>query len=146
MEGQASSVDAESVDWDFVNVLSLDKVRELFILKLLYRLLSFVMCLLISQTSFLLFPLLEHCPNDLSSIYFMSFGADTVSSASELSKSSTEEFSRGGHLVSKSRERAKQNSALARSQSGNRKGALPRNDSRLVHEDKDRRLLQSDYF
>lgn len=75
----------------------------------------------------------------------VSNGAEIVSSASELSRSSTEESKRGGQRVSRSLERAKQNSALALSHKGRRKGAPPRRDSKLVQEERERKLLHSDY-
>lgn len=49
-----------------------------------------------------------------------------------------------GFLVKRSRERAKQNSAEARSHNGNRNGVPERRDSRLVQEDKDLKLVQTD--
>lgn len=62
------------------------------------------------------------------------------------SKTSVEESTTldRGFRVRRSRDRAKQNSAEARSHKGNLNGVPERKDSRLVQEDKERKLVQTD--
>lgn len=67
--------------------------------------------------------------------------------ASRESRASVDESTTldNGFLVSKSRDLAKQNSADALSHKGKRNGVPERNDSKLVQEERERKLVQTDY-